>query len=122
MSTVQTGEILPGGLTVVSVGTVGPDSMDGCFDCGRAFNNDSDVVRAIDDRTGDPYVLHPHCVEIRKRDRLRYLPAEEHAELFARLRGAVAALTELNYPGGEFEELIDDLDESFRAYRKLVEG
>jgi hypothetical protein len=124
MPTIQKGETLPGGLTVVSVSAIGPDSIAVCFDCGQALHSDSVVVCAIDDShpTGDPYVLHLHCVEIRLRDRLRYLSAARHAELFSRLRGAVDALTELNYSGGEFEELIDALDESFRTYRKLVEG
>jgi hypothetical protein len=35
----------------------------------------------------------------------------------ARLTDAVDALTEVNYPGGEFESLIDELDVAFRAYR-----
>jgi hypothetical protein len=39
----------------------------------------------------------------------------------ARLTDAVDALTEVNYPGGEFESLIDELAVAFRAYRSQQE-
>ena len=35
----------------------------------------------------------------------------------ARLADAVNALTEVNYPGGEFESLIDELGAVFSEYR-----
>lgn len=106
MSTVQNAEKLPGGLTVVSVGNVGPNSKDDCFDCGTVFNHDSLVVRVADHSEPTPqlYALHAHCVQLRKKNRLHYLSADEHATLFLRLCDAVGALTELSYPGGEFEE------------------
>ncbi|MFC0105536.1 hypothetical protein [Kibdelosporangium aridum] len=124
MSTIEKGDVLPGGLTVASVGALGAGVTEPCFDCGTAFNNDSAVVRVIDSSglTGETYLMHPHCVEIRRGDCLRGVPQEEHAALLAHLCDAVDALTELNTPGGELEELIDDLGESFKAYRELLDG
>jgi hypothetical protein len=44
----------------------------------------------------------------------------EHAELLNRLHDTVAALTELNYPGAEFEELVDDLDQACAEYQRFL--
>ena len=120
-SIVDVGDALPGGLTVVEVGTAGPDHVANCFDCETAFNNSSIVVRAVG-HGSDVHDLHVHCVQIRRHHCVRYLSVSEHAESLSRLSDAVSALTELNYPGGEFEALIDDLSGSFRAYRLLIKG
>ncbi|MET8763047.1 hypothetical protein [Lentzea sp. NPDC004782] len=120
-SAVDVGDALPGGLTVVEVGTADPDHVGNCFDCETAFNNSSIVVRVVSDGT-DVHVMHVHCIQIRRHHCVRHLSVSEHAESLSRLSDAVSALTELNHPGGEFEALIDDLSGSFSAYRQLIEG
>lgn len=120
-STVDVGDALPGGLIVVEVGTACQDRLENCFDCATAFNNSSAVVRVVGHGT-DVYGLHPHCVQIRRRHGVCHISVSDHAESLTRLGDAVSVLVELNYPGGEFEALIDDLTESFSAYRQLIES
>ncbi|NKQ51995.1 hypothetical protein HFP15_03770 [Amycolatopsis sp. K13G38] len=119
----QRNDVVPGGLIVVSVESVGPGSVEGCWECGLALGGGEVVVRVCElAAPGERYLLHRHCVELRYQDRPRFVPVPEHAETFARVVRAVNALTELNVPGDEFEELIDELADSFAALRALVES
>ncbi len=44
----------------------------------------------------------------------------EHADVLDRLQAAVSALAELNYPGAEYEELVDDLSASWADYKQRL--
>ncbi|WP_134666102.1 MULTISPECIES: hypothetical protein [unclassified Amycolatopsis] len=114
---------MPGGLIVVAVESVGPGSVEGCWDCGRALVGGEVVVRVCELAAPEErYVLHRHCVELRYQDRPRYVPVREHDEALVRVGRAMDALAELNVPGGEFEGLIDELADAFGALRALVES
>ncbi|MTD58165.1 hypothetical protein [Amycolatopsis pithecellobii] len=118
----QRNDVVPGGLIVVAVESVGPGSMEGCWDCGRALVEGEVVVRVCELAAPEErYVLHRQCGVLRYQNRPRYGHVREHTETLARLGRAVDALVELNIPGGEFEELIDELADSFAALRALVE-
>lgn len=49
-------------------------------------------------------------------------PTQRWQAALTRLYDAVDALTEVNYPGSEFEGLIDELGKAFGHYRCLIDN
>ncbi|QWF81033.1 hypothetical protein [Amycolatopsis sp. CA-230715] len=119
---VKVGAVLPGGLRVDAVELADRGRTEQCLDCGRLLGRETVLrvseVGAPDERD----VLHPRCAERRREIPLGFIPPCAHDAAVSRLGEVVNELSELNRPGSEFEQLLDELDSAFGALHRLVKS
>jgi hypothetical protein len=116
----QVCDVLPGDYRVVAISGYDPQ-VPHCWDCSRGFgSNQTGIVFGQYEGDPDRYELDPWCAEFRRQHSLHFVPERRHAEALAQLTAALDALTEVNVPGGEHEELIDELGQAHTTYVALL--